>query len=287
MLKGSIVALVTPFTDTLNINFKKLDEMVEMQYMSKTDAILLLGSTAEAATLNEYEKDQIVDSVIKTNKKRMKIIVAVISNNLVDVINKSRKYKELGADYLLLIPPYYIKSNEKGIVEYFKEITSRVDLPIIIYNIPSRVGFNLDLATIKKLKKIKNIIGIKESNKDINHIITISSICDEKFGLYCGNDDLSYVFLSLGAKGLINVYGNYEPKVMKNIISIYEINPYLSYRYFLSYYQLFDSLTIEVNPIPIKFIMNYKGLKVGGHRLPLCDLSENNQKLLIKQFFSK
>ena len=285
MLKGSIVALVTPFTDTLNVNFKKLEEMVEIQCMAKTDALLLLGSTSESSTLTEYEKDQVVECVIKRNNKRMKIVVAVITNNLVDAIKKGKKYKELGADYLLLIPPYYVKSNEKGIVEYFKELSSKIDIPMILYNIPSRVGFNLDYKVIQKLKRIKNIVGIKESNKDINHIIKISTLCDEGFSLYCGNDDLSYVFLSLGAKGLINVYGNLEPKVMKNIISIYEINPYLAYRYFLIYYDNFDSLMIDVNPIPIKFMMNYKGLNVGEHRLPLYKLSEEKQKQLIKQLF--
>lgn len=285
MIKGSIVALVTPFTESLHVNFKKLEEMVEIQYMGKTDCLLLLGSTSESSTLNEYEKDSIVECVIKKNSKRMKIIVAVITNNLVDAITKSRKYEELGADCLLIIPPYYVKSNENGIFEYFKEISNKINIPMIIYNIPTRVGFNLDYKTIQKLKKIKKIIGIKESNKDINHIIKISTLCDEKFYLYGGNDDLIYVFLTLGAKGLINVYGNLEPKVIKNLINLYEVNPFLCHRYFLNYYDIFDNLGIDVNPIPIKFLMNYKGLKVGNHRLPLSKLSEDKEKNIIKQLF--
>lgn len=284
MLEGSIVALVTPFTESLNVNFRKLEEMVELQYMSKTDALLLLGSTSESSTLNEYEKDQIVDCVIKKNDKRMKIVVAVITNNLTDVIRKGKKYIELGANYLLLIPPYYVKSNSNGIIKYFKEISSHLDIPLIIYNIPSRVGYNLDIDTIKQLKKIKNIIGIKESNSDINHIIKVANLCDKKFYLYSGNDELSYVFLSLGAKGLINVFGNICPKAMKNLINIYDINPTLAFKYFQYYYDIFDALKVEVNPIPIKALMNYKGFKVGKHRLPLDELSEKNRNLIISYY---
>ena len=282
MLKGSIVALITPFTKNNNISFKKLYELIEIQYFSQTDGIVILGTTSEAATLNEYECDQIVDFVIKINNKRMKIVVGVIDNVTERAIKKAQKYEKMGADYLLVSPPYYNKTNSSGLIKHFSLIANSVKIPIIIYNVPSRIGFNINIDDFIKLKEIKNIVGVKECGKDITHIMDLANICDDNFSLYCGNDDLSYLFLSLGAKGLINVYGNIEPKVMKNIIHLFDENEYLARKYFFKYYELFKTIFIETNPIPIKALMNYVGLNVGLYRLPLDKISEVNLEKLIK-----
>ena len=284
MFSGSIVALVTPFSLSNTIDFKKLAELIEYHVLSSTDALLILGTTGESTSLNEYEKDQLVEFVINQNDKRMKILVGVITNNTLDAVKRSIKYEMMGADGLLLIPPFYNKTNKEGLINHFKLIAYSVKIPIILYNIPSRTGINLDIDVLKELKKITNIVGVKEANKDITHIMDLVAICDDKFSLYCGNDELSYLFLSLGAKGLINVYGNLEPKVIKNLINIYDINPTLAYNYFKDYYELFKLIFLETNPIPIKSLMNYLNINVGGYRLPLYKMSDENYNKLILEY---
>ena len=284
MIQGSIVALITPFNEDNSINFNKLYELVEYQYICGTDALLLLGTTSESSTLSEYEKDKLVEYVVNLNNKRMKIIVGVISNVTQTAIEKAIKYEKLGADCLLVTPPYYNKTNNSGLIKHFKLIALNVNIPVILYNIPSRTGLNIDIDAICELKKVSNIIGVKESNKDVSHIMDVASVCDDKFSLFCGNDELSYLFLSLGAKGLINVFGNLEPKMFKNLINIFVINEYLARKYFFIYHDLFKTLSIEVNPIPIKALMNWKGLNVGLYRLPLDIMNEKNLKILIQVY---
>ena len=284
MLKGSIVALITPFTDNNEVNYKKLSDLIEMHVFAETDGLVLLGTTGESASLTDKEKDEIVKYAIKQVNKRMKIVVGVITNNTFDGIIKAKKYASYGADYLLVTPPYYNKTNKSGLFKHFKLISESVNIPIIIYNIPSRIGLNIEPHELLELKTIKNIYGVKESNKNINHIIEVANICDENFNLYCGNDDLIYIFLSLGASGLINVYGNLNPIVIKNMIYIFENNLLLARRYFLQHYDLFKELSIEVNPIPIKTLMNYIGFNVGDVRLPLDEMNSVNKEILIKSY---
>lgn len=211
----------------------------------------------------------------------MKIVVAVISNCTKEAIEKSIKYEKFGADYLLVISPYYNKSNFSGLINHFKMIAHSVNIPIILYNIPSRTGINIDVDVLKILKDVPNIVGVKECSKDFNHIIEVARICDHYFHLYCGNDDLSYLFLSLGATGLINVVGNFNPILMKNLINIYEQNNLLAYEYFIVLYPFLSALFIETNPIPIKALMNYYGIEVGGYRMPLTQISQDNLEKLI------
>lgn len=284
MIKGSIVALITPFLESKAIDYKKLYELIEYQYINGTDALLILGTTSECATLNEYEKDQLVEFVIKQNAKRMKLIVGVMTNSTDVAIKKSIKYEALGVDALLLIPPFYNKTNKKGLINHFKLIAHSVKTPIILYNIPTRVGMNLDYVILNELKQISNIIGVKESNSDFQHILSTIKLYDDSFYLYCGNDELSYLFLSLGASGLINVYGNACPWVIKNLINIYEENPLLAKKFFLDYIDLFKALTIEVNPIPIKSLMNFIGMNVGECRLPLFKMDNENYIKLVLEY---
>ena len=284
MLKGSIVALITPFTENNEVNYKKLSDLIEMHVFAETDGLVLLGTTSESSSLTDKEKDEIVKFVIRQVNKRMKIVVGVITNNTFDGIIKGKKYESYGADYLLVTPPYYNKTNKSGLIKHFKLIAESVNIPIIIYDIPSRVGFNIELQELIELKKIKNISGIKESNKNINHIIEVANICDQNFKLYCGNDDLIYIFLTLGAEGLINVYGNLNPIVIKNMLYIFEDNELLARRYFLQYYGLFKDLSLEINPIPIKTLMNYIGFNVGNLRLPLDEMNPNAKETIIESY---
>ena len=282
MLKGSIVALVTPFYLNGEVNYPKIEELVEFHINYGTDALLILGTTAESPTLTDEEKDKIVKCVIAKNNKRLQIVIGVTSNCTSEAITKAKKYESMGADYLLAISPYYNKTNKQGLIKHFKLIANCVKIPIILYNIPSRTGINIDIDVMLELKKISNIIGVKETNKDANYLMDLMSICDDEFSLYCGNDELIFLFLSLGARGLINVYGNLEPPLIKDIFNLYNSNIQKSKELFFKYYEIFKMIFIETNPIPIKALMNYKGMNVGRYRLPLYDISSDNyQKLLI------
>ena len=275
MLKGSIVALVTPFNENKEVNYNKLEELLEIQYSNHTDALVILGTTSESSTLSIKEKEEILEFVINKNNKRMKIVSAVISNNTVEAIELSKKYEQMGADYLLVIAPFYNKPNKKGLIKHFESIANFVSIPIIVYNVPSRCGINISCEILQELKKIPNIVGVKESSKDINQIIDVFTLQDDSFSIYCGNDELSYLFLSLGVRGLINVYGNYDPSSIKRLMNKYEIHPLLAREYFYELYSHFKLMTLDTNPIPIKALMNYKGIDVGGHRLPLESLGND------------
>lgn len=284
LLKGNIVALITPFDNDGKINFTKLSQLISYQYFMGADGLVILGTTGESTSLDDKEKEELVSFVINENDSRMKIVVGVIENNTQKSLKKAKLYEKLGADYLLVITPYYVKSNDEGVYEHFKEISRNINIPMIIYNIPSRTGVNISIDVLKKLKEIPNIIGIKEATQDINHIIEVSLVCDHYFHLYGGNDDLSYLFLSLNATGLINVVGNYNPYILEILIHTFEENPYLAYNYFKEIYPFLKSLFIENNPIPIKELLNYLGYDVGGYRLPLFNMSKNNREKLIEEY---
>ena len=284
LLKGNIVALITPFDNDGKINFTKLSQLISYQYFMGADGLVILGTTGESTSLDDKEKEELVSFVINENDSRMKIVVGVIENNTQKSFKKAKLYEKLGADYLLVITPYYVKSNDVGVYEHFKEISRNINIPMIIYNIPSRTGVNISIDVLKKLKEIPNIIGIKEATQDINHIIEVSLVCDHYFHLYGGNDDLSYLFLSLNATGLINVVGNYNPYILEILIHTFEENPYLAYNYFKEIYPFLKSLFIDNNPIPIKELLNYLGYDVGGYRLPLFNMSKNNREKLIEEY---
>ena len=281
LLKGNIVALITPFDKEGNINYTKLSQLIAYQYFMGADAIVVLGSTGESTSLTDKEKDELVKFVVKENDSRLKIVVGVIENNTQRALEKSKVYEKLGADYLLVITPFYTKSNDNGIYEHFKLIANSINIPMIVYNVPSRTGVNISVDVLKKLKDIPNIVGIKEATTDVNHIIEVSLLCDHYFHLYGGNDELSYLFLSLNASGLINVVGNYSPEVFEILLHTYEENPNLAYEYFKEIYPFLKALCIEVNPIPIKELINFLGYDVGKFRLPLFKMDiENKQKLI-------
>lgn len=282
MLEGSIVALITPFLDNGDIDYCKLSELIEFQYQNKTKNLLILGTTSESSTLTEKEKIELLLFVIKKNQKRMKIVVGITSNSTLVALKDAKKYEAMGADYLLVITPYYNKCNTNGLIAHFKTIADNVNIPIILYNVPSRTNVNISCDTIKILKQHPNIIGLKEANNDITHIIEVSNFCDEKFHLYCGNDELLIIFILLGCKGSFNVYGNIDPCLMnlyfseKNISKLKDIHK--------EYFKIFKLLFIEINPLPIKALMNYQGFKVGGHRLPLTKMNEDNLNRLVFEY---
>ncbi|MDX8337086.1 MULTISPECIES: 4-hydroxy-tetrahydrodipicolinate synthase [Cetobacterium] len=283
MFKGSGVALITPFNEDMSVNYSKIVELVEYHCENNTDALIVLGTTGEASTLTENEKIKIVETVIEANKKRLPIIVGAGSNNTMQAIEMSKKYEEMGVDGLLLVTPYYNKGNEDGIYKHFISIAQFVKLPIMLYNVPGRTGVNLSISLLKKLSKQKNIVALKEASGDISYACEVARLVPELI-MYSGNDDITIPLMSIGAVGTVSVLANIEPKVVHNMVYSYlngDVNE--AKRLQLKYNGLVKALFVEVNPVPVKQIMNILGKNVGPCRLPLGEMDKKNIEILMKE----
>ena len=283
LFKGSGVALITPFNEDLTINYERLEELINFHIESKTDAIIICGTTGESSTLSEIEKKKVIEFTVKKANKKIPVIAGTGSNNTTSAIEMSKFAQKVGADGLLVVTPYYNKCTDDGLYMHYKEIANSVDVPIILYNVPSRTGVNIKPETILKLSKINNICGIKEASGDISRIAKICSIVPDNFFVYSGNDDQTLPILALGGKGVISVIANIFPSDIHD----------MCYKYFnlqleearkiqLKYLELMNNLFIEVNPVPIKEAMNYLDFDVGKVRLPLSNMKAENLKLLKK-----
>jgi 4-hydroxy-tetrahydrodipicolinate synthase len=287
IFKGSGVALVTPFTKDNKINYDKLEELIEYQIKNLTDAIIICGTTGEGTTLTINEFKEVVDFSIKAAYKRIPIIVGTGSNDTKKAINLSKYANSVGADGLLVVTPYYNKCSQEGLYLHFKEIADNVDLPIILYNVPSRTGVNILPETILRLSSIKNIVGIKEASGDISQIVKIASLVNSDFAIYSGNDDQILPILSLGGAGIISVAANIIPKEIHYLCkSFFDGNIDDCKKIQFKYLDIMNKLFIEVNPMPIKEAMNIIKFDVGECRLPLCSISDKN-KLILKESIEK
>lgn len=281
IFKGSGVALITPFDDENNINYKKLEQLLEFQIENKTDAIIICGTTGESATLSFDEKKQLIKYTVEVVNKRIPVIAGTGSNNTKFAIELSEYAKQVDADGLLIVTPYYNKCSKQGLYEHYKAISDNVDLPIIAYNVPSRTGLNIDADTLVKLSKIKNVVAIKEASSNISQISEMFSKISNNFSIYSGNDDQIVPILSLGGLGVISVLANILPKQTHDICYNYFNGSIdLAKNMQLKYFDIIKKLFIEVNPAPIKEAMNYLGYNVGKTRLPLCELTADDKKLL-------
>ncbi|MBU3175505.1 4-hydroxy-tetrahydrodipicolinate synthase [Clostridium estertheticum] len=283
IFKGSGVALITPFNER-GVDFKKLEELIEWQITSKTDAIVVCGTTGEASTMTEQEKKETIKFVVDLVNKRIPVIAGTGSNNTADAISMSRWAEKIGVDGLLVITPYYNKTTQKGLIEHFKAIATSVTSPIVIYNVPSRTGMNINPSTLLELCVIPNIVAIKEASGNIGQIAQIKALCRDNLDVYSGNDDQVIPLLSLGAIGVISVLANIIPTDMHNMCELYfngEHEKALEIQ--LGYLPLNNAVFIETNPIPVKTAMNLMGMGVGPLRLPLCEMYENNLEFLKKE----
>ncbi len=282
MFKGSGVAIITPFTKNNKINYTKFAELIEYQIKNQTDAIVVCGTTGEASTLSENEKKELINFTVEVVKKRIPVIAGTGGNNTSNVVTLSKYAQKVGADGLLIVTPYYNKCTQNGLYLHYKEISDNVNIPIILYNVPSRTGVNIETETLVKLSNLPNIIGIKEASSNISQIMDIFSRIDKKFLVYSGNDDQILPILSLGGQGVISVLANIYPKETHDICyEFFNGNIDVSRQLQFKYLDLIKSLFKEVNPIPIKEALNYLGYDVGKCRLPLCDMSTKNKDLLI------
>lgn len=281
IFKGAATAIVTPFDENLNINYDKMKELIEFQILNGIKAIIVCGTTGESSTLSTEEKKELIRFTVDVVDKRVPVIAGTGTNNTAYSIELSKYAEEVGSDGLLLVTPYYNKCTQDGLYQHFAEIAKSVNLPIILYNVPSRTSVNIAVDTVVKLSKIPNIVGIKEASSDLSQIAEILSKVDNSFDVYSGNDDQILPILSLGGKGVISVLSNVLPRETDNICELYFSNKVEQAKILqLKYLKLMKTMFIEVNPIPIKECMNILGYNVGATRLPLSKISDKNLQVL-------
>lgn len=280
-IRGSIVAMVTPFHEDGSVNFEALTQMLERQIAGGTDAILTLGTTGEYSTMTHEEDASVVAHTIEVVNGRVPVIVGSGSNCTATQKEKSVEYQNMGADALLLIAPYYNKANPEGMYRHFVETADAVQIPCLLYNVPGRTGCSIPVSVVEKLSRHPNICGIKEASGDMSYVMKIAHCVGPDFALYSGNDDITIPVLSVGGSGVISVYANVMPEMCHQIVMDYlEGNQAQAVANNLKYLKLMNDLFMEVNPIPVKSALNMMGLNAGVMRLPLCEMSEEHQDVL-------
>lgn len=280
LFSGSCVALITPFTND-GVNYDTLDKLIDFQINSGTDAILVCGTTGEPSTMNTDEKKQVIRHSVEYINKRVPVIIGTGTNSTSASIENAKYAKDVGASGTLVVTPYYNKATQKGLVAHYNTIADSVDIPIIVYNVPSRTGVNILPQTMSQIVKHKNIVGIKEASGNIKQIMETSRLCRNDATLYSGNDDHIVPVLSCGGKGVISVVANIMPKETHDIVSLF-LNGHLKESLELQQKinPLIDKLFSEVNPIPVKQAVNFMGYEAGLPRLPLTPMeTETANKL--------
>ncbi len=279
---GSYVAIVTPFHDDLSVNFSKLTELVEWHIAQGTNGIVACGTTGEASTLDPAEHFAVVKHVIETVKKRVPVIAGAGSNNTMHSLHLSVEAEKLGADGLLLITPYYNKTNEEGLYRHFTTVADKVNIPIILYNVPGRTGMSISINVLKRLAQHKNIIAIKEASGNLDYVLKIAAECPE-LAIFSGNDSQVLPVMSVGGVGVISVAANVYPKVFADMCRFFREGKMAEATALQVKYATFiENLFTEVNPIPVKEAMNHLGHKVGNFRLPLYNMSEKPKAALVE-----
>lgn len=279
IFQGSGVAIVTPFTED-GVNYEKLKELLEWHVQEGTDAIIICGTTGEATTMTNDEKRAVIKFTVDTIDKRIPVIAGTGSNNTSASIEMSKYAESVGVDGLLVITPYYNKTNAKGLIKHFEAINNSVNTPIILYNVPSRTGMNIAPETLLELCKLSNVIAVKEASGNISQIAKIASICHD-IDIYSGNDDQVAAIMALGGKGVISVTANIIPNKIHEMAQAFLDGDIIKGRDIqLDTLELTNKLFIETNPIPVKVALNLIGKEVGPLRLPLYDMDDKNKEAL-------
>lgn len=271
---GSGVALITPMHADGSVNYDLLGELLEFQIENGTDAIIACGTTGEAATLSVKEHCEVLTFVTEKVNGRIPVIAGTGSNDTSTAIELSKCAQISGADALLSVTPYYNKTSQTGLIRHFTTIADAVDLPMILYNVPSRTGCNIAPKTYAELCKHENIVATKEANGDISSVSQTRSLCGDKLDIYSGNDDQTVPFMSLGGLGVISVFANICPREMHEICQLCLDNNFVeAAKMNFHYVELMDIMFSDVNPIPVKTAMNLLGFNAGECRLPLVPMS--------------
>ncbi len=282
IFKGAGVAIVTPMYEDGSVNYDKLAELLEEQIAGGTDAIIICGTTGESATMSEAEHSKVIKFAIDKVAKRIPVIAGTGSNCTQTAIELSKQAEADGADALLLVTPYYNKATQKGLIAHYTAIAESVSLPIIMYNVPSRTGCNIQPETAAYLaKNVKNIVAIKEASGNISQVAKVKALAGDSLDIYSGNDDQVIPLLSLGGIGVISVLSNVAPKQTHDMVMEYmEGDREKALKIQLAALPLIDALFCEVNPIPVKAALNLMGKEVGPLRAPLTTMEEAHQQTL-------
>ena len=278
---GAGVAIITPFDDAGKINFDELGKIIDNQISEGTDAIIITGTTGESATLTDEEHKAAIKFAVEHTNKRIPVIAGTGSNDTDYAIQLSQYAEEVGADGLLLVTPYYNKCTQKGLIAHYTKIADAVNIPIILYNVPSRTGVNIQPQTYAELCKHQNIVAAKEANGDLSSIVKTRRLCGDDLTIYSGNDDQIIPILSVGGKGVISVLSNVAPKDTHLICQLYfEGKVEAAAKLQIDYSDLIDALFCEVNPIPVKAAMKLLGWKVGNVRMPLSEIEPQHLEIV-------
>lgn len=285
IFKGAGVAIITPMHEDGSVNYEKLEGILEFQIANSTDAVIICGTTGESSTMTHGEHLKTIKFAVDKVAKRVPVIAGTGSNCTETAIMMSKEAASYGVDALLVVTPYYNKATQKGLIAHYTAIANAVpETPIIMYNVPSRTGCNLQPATVAALvKNVKNIVGIKAASGDLSQIAKMMSMAGENLELYSGNDDQILPIMSLGGLGVISVLSNVAPKQTHDIVMKFmEGDTREAARLQLEAIPLINALFCEVNPIPVKTAMNMMGMEVGPLRMPLCEMEESNKETLAK-----
>lgn len=287
IFQGSAVALVTPMNDDYSVNYTRLEELIEYQIEQGTDAILVTGTTGEASTLSTEEHVTVIKRAVSYVQHRVPVIAGTGSNNTQHAMELSKMAEDCGVDALLHVTPYYNKTSQRGLVEHFIACADATNLPVILYNIPSRTGVNILPETYEYLCENNKIVAVKEASGDFSQIAKIAALYGDRITIYTGNDDQIAPSLSLGGKGVISVLANVVPKVTHDICyNYFNKNNNNCKNLQLKYLDLINALFSDVNPIPVKQALKLMGKDAGPCRLPLY-LMDDKKVIQLKQVLYK
>ena len=280
IFEGAAVAIITPFTED-GVNYGELGRIIEDQISAGTDAIVITGTTGESSTMSDEEHKEAIRYTVEKVAGRVPVIAGTGSNESAYAIQLSQYAEKVGADGLLLVTPYYNKCSQKGLVAHYTAIADAVNIPIVLYNVPSRTGVFIQISALLELAKHPNIVAIKEASGDLSHVAKLRAALGDALDIYSGNDDQIVPILSLGGKGVISVLSNVAPRDTHNICQLYfdgKVKEAADLQ--ISYIDLISALFCEVNPIPVKVAMRMLGYEAGPLRLPLCEMEPAHEELL-------
>ena len=271
LFKGAATAIATPFSEN-GININELKKFIEFQIENKIDALVVCGTTGESSTMTKEEKIEVIKCAIEVSNGRVPIIAGTGSNNTAQAIEMSKIAEDLGVDGVLVVTPYYNKTSQLGLIQHYKAIANSISIPIILYNVPSRTGLNINPETCWELSKIENIVGIKEASGNLSLVAQIAHLCGDNLHIYSGNDDQAIPICSLGGLGVISVLSNIKPKYTHDMIWNFLNGDYENAKKMqIDAIPLISSLFADVNPIPVKAAINKIGFNFGVPRLPLVE----------------
>ena len=282
IFKGAGVAVITPFDDK-GINFDELGRILEDQIKNSTDAIIITGTTGESATMSDEEHRAAIKFAVEKVNKRIPVIAGTGSNETSYAIELSKYAEQVGADGLLVVTPYYNKCTQNGLIRHYTMIADSVNIPLILYDVPSRTGVGIKTSTYVELAKHPRIAAVKEASGDLSAILRLRHACGDELAVYSGNDDQIVPILSIGGKGVISVLSNVAPKDTHLICQLYfDGKVEAASKLQIDYVDLIDALFCEVNPIPVKTAMNLIGYNAGKLRMPMTEMEPSNVEQLKK-----